>query len=82
MKCEKCLGEFPEHLVHSSHDVPCYLFQGRTRQEKKPKADKFTRHWLCEDCHEQYEEGLSLSLKLHSVKFSNKFFEEKDGSSI
>ena len=81
MKCQKCEGEFPEHLIHSSHDVPCYIFKGITRQEKKPQADKFPRHYLCEDCHEQYEEGLRLTFQLSAMRFSSKFFEGKNSNS-
>ena len=70
MKCAKCGKDFPEKLIHESHDVPCYLFKGYNRQEKKQSADKFQRHLLCEKCHEQYEEGLRMSFKILATKFS------------
>lgn len=75
MRCEKCNGSFPEPQIESSHDVPCYLFlEGLNRKERKHKADKFPRHWLCRECHLKYEDGLNQSLKIHSVLFSKKFF--------
>ena len=76
MKCTKCEKDFPEHKIHESHDVPCYIFKGRNRQEKKPQADMYGRHWLCEKCHEEYEEGLRLSFKVRAIKFSKNFFKE------
>jgi len=78
MKCEKCGIDFLEKDIEESHDVPCYLFNGLDRREKKNKADKFPRHWLCKECHHKYEEGLRMSFKFVSMDFSNKFFGKKD----
>ncbi len=58
MKCDKCGRDFPEPEIQDSHDVPCYLFKGRYRNERKNQADKFGRHWLCKECHEEYEDYL------------------------
>ena len=44
--------------IQTSHDVPCYLFEGKTRKERKQKADKFGRHNLCLKCHNEYENYL------------------------
>lgn len=45
MKCQKCKNNFPEKELELSHDIPKYL--GGT--------DKDGRHWLCKDCHDNYE---------------------------
>ena len=74
MKCQKCDDDLPKNRIQESHDVPCYLFNGKTRKERKNKADKFPRHWLCDDCHKKYEGGLIMSFKFAAIKFSNKFF--------
>jgi len=74
MKCDKCERDFPEPKIQESHDVPCYLFKGIERKERKSKADMFGRHWLCEECHEKYEEGLRLSFKARAILFAKKFF--------
>lgn len=58
MKCDYCNDEFEEKDIQESHDVPCYLFKGRDRKEKKNLADKFGRHWLCHKCHDKYEKML------------------------
>lgn len=78
MKCQKCKEYFSEDEIEESHDVPCYLFTGFNRREKKNQADKFLRHWLCKDCHEKYEEGLRLSFIARAIDFSNKFFKVKE----
>lgn len=78
MKCQKCKNDFPEPEIQESHDVPCYLFEGKSRNEKKNKADKFSRHWLCKECHYKYEEGLRMSFKIIASDFSDKFFGVKD----
>lgn len=75
MKCDKCQKDFPEPEIQESHDVPCYLFKGFNRKQKKNKADKFSRHWLCKECHKKYEEALRKSFKVHAVKFSYRWFE-------
>lgn len=76
MICEKCKKDFEEKGIQEIHDVPCYLFDGMNRNEKKNKADKFPRHWLCKDCHHKYEEGLRMSFKFIAKDFSDKFFGE------
>lgn len=45
MKCDKCNRDFEEKLLHCSHDIPKY-FGG---------SDPDGRHWLCVDCHNDYE---------------------------
>lgn len=70
----ECNQEFMECELDESHDVPCYLFKGFNRKEKKNQADKFGRHWLCKKCHEKYEEGLRVTLKIQATKFANVFF--------
>jgi len=74
MKCQKCREDFPENKIEESHDVPCYLFDGFSRQMKKQKADKFDRHYVCKECHLKYENGLKTSFKLVASLFSKKFF--------
>ena len=54
MICEKCKKDFPETELHESHDVPTYIFFG-DRKERKKKADKLGRHYLCKKCHDKYE---------------------------
>ena len=53
MKCFKCGNDFEEREIQSSHDIPCYLFDGSDRKERKQRADKYGRHWLCEECHDK-----------------------------
>lgn len=77
MKCNKCNLICSEKELDDSHDVPCYIFKGYNRKEKKNQADKYPRHWLCEKCHEKYEEGLRLSFITRALQFSNKFFKVK-----
>ena len=55
MKCMKCKKDFPENEIQESHDVPVYLFEGKKRNARKNKADKYGRHHLCEKCHKKYE---------------------------
>lgn len=74
MKCDKCGKDFEEHLIEDSHDVPCYLFEGASRNIQKNQADKFGRHWLCKQCHKQYEEALKFQFQLLAVKFSKEYF--------
>jgi len=74
MICQKCGCEYPERMIHESHDVPCYLFTGNSRQEKKSKADKFPRHNICEDCHKAYEESLRIHMVSCAFKFATKYF--------
>lgn len=76
MKCFKCGDDFPEEYIHESHDVPCYLFEGN-RKGRKNQADKFGRHWLCEGCHQRYENLLRLYLRGCSKTFGKEFFKEE-----
>ena len=76
MNCEKCGGNFPEKDIQESHDVPCYLFEGVFRNERKNQADKLKRHWLCVACHKDYENGLKESFQIMAIQFSNKFFSD------
>lgn len=55
MKCSRCDREFPERELHLSHDVPCYMFEGKDRREKKQEADKHGRRWLCRKHHDMDE---------------------------
>lgn len=76
MICSKCKRDFKEKDIQESHDVPCYLFMGENRKVRKNKADKLGRHWLCENCHKKYEEGLNITLKIQAVKFQEEFFKD------
>jgi len=62
MKCDKCGKDFPENKIEDSHNIPCYLFEGKNRREIKQQADKHERHWLCKDCHHRYETTLCATL--------------------
>lgn len=65
MKCyfySQCGNDLPEREIEESHDVPCYLFEGN-RKGQKNQADKFGRHWLCKNCHKEYENYLRLALR-------------------
>lgn len=55
MKCSKCDKDFEEKEIQLSHDVPCYVFSGKDRMEKKQLADKHGRHYLCKKHHDIYE---------------------------
>lgn len=55
MECQRCGLDFEEKLIDASHDVPCYMFDGKDRKEKKNQADKYGRHNLCKKCHDIYE---------------------------
>jgi hypothetical protein len=55
MRCMKCGNDFPEKDIHESHDVPCFMFPGKNRKERKQLADKEGRHHLCQKCHDIYE---------------------------
>lgn len=82
MKCSWCLKDFPEKEIQESHDVPCYLFwkKGKTRRERKHFADKYPRRWLCNECHEEYEDGLILSLITTALRYSKRKYGGGDGS--
>jgi len=58
MKCQECNRNFPEEMIHESHDIPCYLFFGQNRKERKKYADRYGREWLCKECHDEYENYL------------------------
>lgn len=45
MICQKCNRNFTEEFLELSHDIPKYT--GGT--------DKDGRHWLCKDCHKDYD---------------------------
>jgi hypothetical protein len=77
MKCSLCKKIFLEKDIDESHDVPCYLFKGFNRKEKKAQADKYDRHYLCKQCHESYEENLRAGLILWADKFSKQFWGNK-----
>lgn len=80
MKCTRCSNDYQEKDIDESHDVPCYLFYKEVgRNNKKNKADQYPRRWLCKRCHEQYEEGLHLTLIIQALKYSKEYF--KDGNS-
>lgn len=76
MRCSICGLDYPENEIEESHDVPCYLFKGYNRKQKKNKADMYGRHWLCKNCHEKYEDGLRMSLIVKAIDYSNKYFKE------
>lgn len=89
MICQKCGKEFEENDIHESHDVPCYLFiEFLDRKTKKNEADKYGRHYLCnnreEGCHKKYEKALNEFLKKQAIIFSKEYFKEvkKDGRHI
>ena len=75
MKCFKCKRDFEERLIQESHDVPCYLFEGN-RKGQKNQADKWGRHWLCQECHEEYENLLRLHLRDIALNFAKEYFKE------
>jgi len=80
MKCSFCNDDFEEKVIQESHDIPCYLFwELPTRKERKQKADKYGRRWLCKKCHDDYEKYLKDFLILTSISFSNKYFGVKNG---
>ena len=76
MKCYKCNKDFEEREIHESHDVPCYLFEGN-RKGRKNQADKFGRHYLCKNCHDEYEINLRNYLRLKAKNFCDIYFKEK-----
>jgi len=84
MKCSCCKKDFEEKDIHESHDVPCYLFfiEAKTRRERKQFADKFTRKWLCKECHDKYERLLRDELIQTALDFSIKFEDMIDDKGI
>jgi len=89
LKCSKCGIELPETNLQESHDVPCYMFEGANRKEKKNKADKYGRRRLCKKCHDIYEKTLPAYLfktlgkatqeRLRTLAkyFANKYFQKR-----
>jgi len=73
MKCAKCGIDLPEKLIHESHDVPCYLFEGN-RKGRKNQGDKHGRHLLCKDCHNTYEKKIRLFLQRCAKQYSEFYF--------
>lgn len=92
MKCQKCGNDFLEKELDESHDVPCYMFSGKDRQEKKQKADKYDRHILCRKCHDIYErviisvmvnplpDGIKQVMRIRAEEFAKEYF-KKEGVS-
>jgi len=76
MQCPRCKKIFLEKNIDVSHDVPCYLFKGFNRKDKKQQADKYGRTHLCRSCHEDYEETLRLFLINKSLDFRKKWGDE------
>lgn len=74
MKCYYCSRDLPENEIQESHDIPCYMFKGKNRAERKNQADKFGRHYLCKICHEAYEEWLRTELQPIAIIFARKYF--------
>ena len=70
--------ELLEKEIHESHDVPCYLFEGN-RKGRKNQADKLGRHWLCKNCHDDYEKALRGTLIDCASKFSKIYSKLKEG---
>ena len=70
MNCMGCDKDFKENEIHESHDVPCYLFPGANRKERKQHADKFGRRDLCKKCHDEYE------LKIIKILYLNLYRKE------
>ncbi len=78
MKCSFCEKEFEERLIHESHDVPCYLFWDlKSRRERKNEADKWGRTYLCEECHNIYEDSLKEHLKNTAADFAKNYFKKE-----
>ena len=77
MKCKKCNNSFPEEMIDCSHNVPCYLFEGFNRAQKKNQADKFGRFWLCKQCHKEYEFALRQYLITMAKNYSADYFINK-----
>jgi len=75
--CSNLNIEFEEKLIHESHDVPCYIFPGKGRNEKKSQADKFGRRWLCLECHDSYENKLRLIFIKSAQAFAESHFTKK-----
>ena len=68
MICSKCKGNFLEKDIEESHNVPLYLFQGNTKNERKNQADKYGRKNLCKKCHDNYEAHILRILYLNLLR--------------
>jgi hypothetical protein len=55
LRCDKCKKYFKEKDIDESHNIPCYMFKGKNKKEKKQLADKYGRTLLCKKCHNIYE---------------------------
>lgn len=75
MQCAKCKQHFEENEMEESHDVPCYLFEGIERNERKNQADKFGRHWLCKECHLLYDLYLKEKFKEIALQTARRLLE-------
>lgn len=62
MICDKCLKEFPENEIDESHDVPKYI----------GGEDKDGKHYLCKECHKDYELEVLNKSSIILLKNSNK----------
>ncbi len=67
MRCSKCQRDFREDGIEESHDIPCYIFPGNERKERKQYADKYGRHWLCKKCHYEYDFLICEALLRHFI---------------
>ena len=76
MICKYCGNDFKEKDIQESHDVPTYLWEGN-RKGRKNQADKHGRHWLCKNCHEEYENGLRLLLRIQAKNFADNCFKKE-----
>jgi len=67
MKCNKCKEEFEEKDLELSHDVPKYM----------GGIDLNGRHWLCKDCHKEYEWEVIKVCFMNFVKHLPEFEKSK-----
>lgn len=82
MICFKCKLDFEERDIEESHNVPCYLFKGFNRKERKNQADKYERNTLCKKCHHLYEETLRIFLQRQARDFGIKYFKEENDNGL
>ncbi len=64
MKCNLCNRNFIESEIQLSHDIPKYI--GGT--------DLDGRHWLCKDCHENYD----MTILLKCLNYINETYLEDE----
>lgn len=77
MRCAHCKKNYEEKEIQLSHDIPCYLFrEAPIRRQRKQLADKYSRHWLCKKCHEDYEKELKNFLITTAQKFAERWFQD------